>query len=106
MHRERHGTQALYVAGVTADEYIPELAATPPAADPAHHRRQDVQAAGGAPRRASDTPFGEQRADRATGRWPATSGRLFVTAGGGLTGDGVILEVQGARRQPARRSSR
>ena len=45
VHTDSNGEQALYVGGVTADEYIPELAAAVSAADPAVGRRRDVHAA-------------------------------------------------------------
>ena len=103
VHRDGNGTQALYVAGVTTDEYIPELAATHP---PRILRTTDGKTF--KPLDASpgvlDTPFGKQRAMgyRAMASY---NDRLFVTAGGGLTGDGVILEVK-APGPAGRRSSR
>jgi hypothetical protein len=92
VHREPDGTRALYIAGVTTDEYIPELAATHP---PRILRTTDgrrFRALDGAPG-VLQTPFGPQRAMgyRAMASY---EGRLFVTAGGGLTGDGVVLEVK------------
>jgi hypothetical protein len=89
---------ALYVAGVTTDEYIPELAEThPPRILRTTNGRsfKPLNAEPGVLR----TPFGPQRA---MGYRAMTTfeGRLLVTAGGGLTGDGVVLEV----KHPASRS--
>ncbi|HTE61696.1 MAG TPA: hypothetical protein VK631_15190, partial [Solirubrobacteraceae bacterium] len=92
VHRAPDGTESLYVAGVTTDEYIPELAESHP---PRILRTTDgttFEALNGAPG-VLRTPFGPQQAMgyRAMASY---DGRLFVTAGGGLTGDGVILEVE------------
>lgn len=90
---------ALYVGGVTADEYIPELAETHP---PRILRSTDGETftpIAGAPS-FIDTAFGRQRpiGYRAMAVF---RDRLFVTASGGLTGDGVILEVDDPDGEPA-----
>jgi hypothetical protein len=92
VYDEPGGRQALYVVGVSADEYIPELAVTHP---PRILRTADgrtFRPIAGSPG-VIDTMFGPQRpiGYRATAVY---QGRLFVTASGGLTGDGVILEVK------------
>lgn len=92
VHTEPSGKQALYVFGVTANEYIPELATVSP---PRILRTTDgtsfTPLAGGPGLLA--TPFGRQRAMGF--RAPAVhQGRLFVTATGGLTGDGVVVEIK------------
>jgi hypothetical protein len=94
VYRDPSGRQALYVGGVTADEYIPELAPHQP---PEILRSTDgtlFKPLHGSPGMIQ-TVFGAQ--------WPigyrameAYDGRLFVTASAGLAGDGVILEVKRA----------
>jgi hypothetical protein len=84
--------RALYIAGVTADEYIPELAKSYPPRILRTTNGTTFKTLRGAPK----------TLDTAVGKYPAIGyramavhdGRLFVTASGGLTGDGVILEVQ------------
>lgn len=85
---------ALYVGGVSADEMVPELAETSP---PRVLRSTDgthFDALNASPGTLS-TAFGPQPAIgfRAMA---SVRGRLFVTATGGLTGDGVLMEVSGA----------
>jgi hypothetical protein len=93
VHRDANGREALYVAGVTADEYIPELAASHP---PRILRTTDGKtftALQGAPGIIHTDAFGPQRP--ITYRSLITyKGQLLVTASGGLTGDGVILQVR------------
>jgi hypothetical protein len=92
VHRGPDGREALYVAGVSTDEYIPELAERHPPRILRSTDGRSFTALRGAPG-VLETPFGEQRAMgyRAMASY---KGRLFVTAGGGLTGDGVIVEVK------------
>jgi hypothetical protein len=92
VYRDSSGKRALYVGGVTADEYIPELAASHP---PRLLRSMDGEhftPVAGAPA-TIDTVAGVQRpiGYRAMAVYRH---RLFVTASGGLTGDGVIVEVK------------
>ena len=86
------GAQTLFVGGVTTDEYIPELATT--------HPPRILTTTDGAtwtPLPTSPPPihntFGTQNpiGFRAMTEW---NGHLLVTASGGLTGDGVIFEIQ------------
>jgi len=83
---------ALYVGGVTADEYIPELAVTNP---PRILRSADGETFTPLPTSPGliHNTFGDQRP---IGFRAMTSfnGHLLVTASGGLTGDGVIFDVQ------------
>jgi hypothetical protein len=92
VHRAPDGTESLYVAGVATNEYIPELAQSHP---PRILRTTDgatFEALNGAPG-VIETPFGSQRpmGYRAMASY---DGRLFVTATGGLTGEGAIVEVE------------
>jgi hypothetical protein len=92
VYRDSSGKRALYVGGVTADEYIPELAASHP---PRLLRSTDGEhfaPVAGIPA-TIDTVVGSQPpiGYRAMAVYRK---RLFVTASGGLTGDGVILEVK------------
>src|SRR5262249_13508943 len=92
VYTDSHGEQALYVGGVTSDEYIPELAEQYP---PRILRSFDGD---------SFTPFPTYPglihntfgAQRPIGFRAMTvfDNRLFVTASGGLGGDGVVLEVR------------
>jgi hypothetical protein len=82
---------ALYVAGVSADEYIPELFDGHP---PRLLRSTDGDhwtALDGGPA-TIQTPFGTQR-PMGYRAMTTVDGRLFVTATGGLTGDGAAVEV-------------
>jgi hypothetical protein len=87
-----NGEQALYVGGVTADEYIPELAAAYP---PRILRSVDGETFTPLPTGPGiiHNTSGDQRpiGFRAMAEF---DGRLFATASGGLGGDGVILEVK------------
>ena len=83
---------ALYVGGVTADEFIPELARRYPprilrTIDGRHFR--PLRGGPGVIR----GPFGPQRpiGYRAMAVF---DGALYITASGGLTGDGVVLRVR------------
>jgi hypothetical protein len=86
------GEQALYVGGVTADEYIPELAEPYP---PRILRSVDGETFTPLPTGPGiiHNTSGDQRpiGFRAMAEF---GGRLFATASGGLGGDGVILEVK------------
>ncbi len=91
VYTDSDGHEALYVGGVTADEYIPEIAASHP---PRILRTTDGETftpIPGAPA-IINTTTGAQRpiGYRAM---IVYDGRLFVTASGGLTGDGVVIEV-------------
>ena len=92
VHTDSNGEQALYVGGVTADEYIPELAAQYP---PRILRSVDGETFTPLPTGPGliHNTLGEQRpiGFRAMGSF---DGRLFATASGGLTGDGVLFEVK------------
>jgi len=84
----------LYVGGVTADEYLPQLADAHP---PRILRTSDGTswtALNGAPKTLS-TYLGTQK-PIGYRSMVVYHDRLFVTASSGLTGDGVILEVKGA----------
>jgi hypothetical protein len=92
--READGTEALYVGGVTANEYIPEIAAANP---PRILRTTDGESftpLAGVPNIITTT-FGRQHlvGFRAM---VVYNDRLLVTATQGLLGDGVILEVKNA----------
>ena len=89
---EPGGGKALYVGGLTANEFIPELARRHPprilrTVDGKHFRslRGGPSVIRG--------PFGAQRpiGYRAM---EVLDGNLYVTANGGLTGDGVVLRVR------------
>ncbi len=91
VYGEPGGEEALYVTGITAGEYIPEMAADNP---PRILRTTDgvnFTAVAGAPG-VLKTAFGDQLpiGYRASAVY---DGRLFVSASGGLTGDGVVVEV-------------
>jgi hypothetical protein len=100
VHREPDGTRALYVAGVTADEYIPELARSHPPRILRSRDGESFAALRGGPG-VLRTALGPRRAMgyRAMASY---RGRLFVTAASGLTGDGVIVDV----KHPAARKPR
>jgi hypothetical protein len=100
VYTEPSGRQALYVGGVTADEYIPEIGAAHP---PRLLRTTDGTTFSALPAGPGfiDSPFGHQRAMGFRALTPYR-GRLYVTATGGLTGDGVVMEV----RRPASRHPR
>jgi hypothetical protein len=90
--REPDGTEALYVGGVTANEYIPEIAEAYP---PRILRSTDGESftpLAGVPNTIV-TVFGQQHP---VGFRAMTvyHDRLFVTATGGLLGDGVVMEVK------------
>jgi hypothetical protein len=101
VYRDRRGHQALYVGGVTADEFLPENKLRYP---PRILRTRDGVHfhSIGAPRLvrwARDTGDFRPIGFRSMLVWKR---RLFVTATGGLTGDGAIFEV----RQPWARRAR
>jgi hypothetical protein len=84
--------EALYVGGLTANEFIPELARRHPprilrTVDGSHFRA--LRGGPGVIR----NPFGPRRpiGYRAM---EVLNGALYVTASGGLTGDGVVLRVR------------
>jgi hypothetical protein len=89
--RDAHGRERLYAAGVTADEYLPELKRRHPprilSSDDGRHWQatpaRDVVVR---------VPYGVFRpmGFRSLQVW---HGRLYVTATPGLTGDGAIFEV-------------
>ncbi len=92
VYHEPGGKEALYVAGVTADEYIPELAGAYPPRILRTTNGKDFVPVNGAPATIHNQiglqkPIGYRAMD-------AIDGRLFVTASGGLTGDGVVLEIK------------
>lgn len=92
VHTEPDGTNALYIGGVTADEYIPEIAdAHPPRILRTTDGATFAPVNGAAT--AIDTPVGRQRP---MGYRAMTSyqGRLFVSATAELTGAGSIVEVK------------
>jgi len=92
VYHEPHGKQALYVAGVTADEYIPELANDyPPRLLRTTNGRKFVPVNGAPDTIHNQLGFQKPITYRAM---QVVDGRLFVTASGGLTGDGVVLEVK------------
>jgi hypothetical protein len=92
VYTDANGQQALYVGGVTADEVIPEIAADFP---PRILRSVDGETFAPLPTGPGliHNTFGAQRpiGFRAMAVY---DGRLFATASGGLTGDGVIFEVR------------
>lgn len=84
----------LYVGGVTADEYLPQLADAHP---PRILRTSDgtsFTALDGAPK-TLNTYLGAQK-PIGYRSMVVYDNKLYVTASSGLTGDGVILEVKGA----------
>ena len=91
VQHDANGQDALYVGGVTADEYIPELAATNP---PRILRTTDGRTF--APLNGAPATL-----NTANGPFPAVgyramvsfNGRLLVTATRGLLGDGVVEEI-------------
>jgi subtilase family serine protease len=89
---DSQGVEALYVGGVTANEFIPELAETHP---PRVLRSVDGETFTPLPTGPGiiRNTFGEQR-PMGFRAMVVYDGRLFVTATGGLTGDGVVMEVQ------------
>jgi hypothetical protein len=91
VYKEHGGREALYVGGLTADEFIPELARRYPprilrTTDGTHFR--PLRGGPGV----IHSHVGPQRpiGFRAMA---AFHGALYVTASGGLTGDGVVLRV-------------
>jgi hypothetical protein len=89
--RDGHGRKRLYIGGVTADEYIPELKL--------EHPPRILSTADGRNFRATPVhkvvvrmPYGDFRPIglRTMRIW---RGRMFVTLTPGLTGDGAIFEV-------------
>ena len=92
VYTEPSGKQALYVLGVTANEYIPELKTVSP---PRILRTTDG-------RRFTPLAGGPGLINTPNGRRPAMGfraaavhkGRLFVTASSGFTGDGAVVEVK------------
>ena len=92
VYTEPDGTSALYVGGVTANEYIPELAAANP---PRLLRTTDGEhfgALAGGPGYIDDHA-GRKRPMGFRALTPF-HGRLYVTATSGLLGDGVVMEVR------------
>ncbi|GIJ26830.1 hypothetical protein Vqi01_19920 [Micromonospora qiuiae] len=92
VYTEPSGKQALYVFGVTANEYIPELAAvSPPRVLRTTNGQKFTPLAGGPG--IIDTPYGRRPAMgfRATA---VHKGRLFATATSGFTGDGAVVEIK------------
>ncbi|HEX3540151.1 MAG TPA: hypothetical protein VHT75_06855 [Acidimicrobiales bacterium] len=91
VQHDANGQDALYVGGVTADEYIPELAANNP---PRILRTTDG-------RTFSPLNGAPATLNTANGPFPAMgyramvsfNGRLLVTATKGLLGDGVVEEI-------------
>ncbi|GGM52228.1 hypothetical protein GCM10011608_41370 [Micromonospora sonchi] len=92
VYTEPSGKQALYVFGVTANEYIPELAAVNSPRILRTTNGQTFTPLSGGPG-SIDTPYGRRPAMgyRATA---VHKGRLFVTATSGFTGDGAVVEVK------------
>jgi hypothetical protein len=92
VYRTPDGKPALYVGGVTAGEYIPKLARTHPPRILRTTNGKSFHSLKGRPPTLK-TAFGAQRpiGFRAMEVYDR---RLFVTASAGLTGDGVILEVE------------
>ena len=92
VHTEPDGTEALYVAGVTADEYIPALVDTHP---PRVLRTTDgvtFTAVPGAPATIVTDAWGVQR-PIGYRSMASFQGRLLVSAYAGLTGDGALFEI-------------
>jgi hypothetical protein len=86
------GQEALYVAGLTADEYVPENAEAYP---PRILRTTDGETFTPLPTGPGliHNTFGAQRPVGIRSML-VYNNRLLVTASGGLTGDGVVLEVK------------
>lgn len=91
VYRDGKGRKRLYAAGVTADEYLPELRRKHPprilsTADGRHFRATPVRDV------VLRVPYGDFRpiGMRTMRIW---RGRMFVTLTPGLTGDGAIFEV-------------
>jgi hypothetical protein len=92
VHRDAQGRKRLYAAGVTADEYIPELRRTHPprllsTADGRHFRATPARDV------IVRMPYGIFR-PIGFRTMQVLDGRMFVTAIPGLTGDGAIFEVR------------
>jgi hypothetical protein len=92
VHRDARGRKRLYIGGVTADEYIPELKRNHPprilsTADGRHFRETPARNV------VVRMPYGDFRpiGFRSLLSW---RGRLLVGATPGLTGDGAIFEVR------------
>lgn len=92
VHRDARGRKRLYIGGVTADEYIPELKRKHPprilsTADGRHFRATPARNV------VVRMPYGDFRpiGFRSMLSW---RGRLLVGATPGLTGDGAIFEVR------------
>jgi hypothetical protein len=99
--RDRRGRPALFVGGVTSDEYVPELARKYP---PRLLRTRDGVhfhnvGAPGVIRRSGAFSAHRPIGFRGIQAW---KGRLFVTASAGLMGDGAIFRVDGAFKRRAR----
>jgi hypothetical protein len=90
--RDARGRKRLYVAGVTADEYLPELKRKYPPRILSSHDGRHWQAT---PARdvVVRVPYGVFRpiGFRSLQVW---RGRLYITATPGLTGDGAIFELE------------
>jgi hypothetical protein len=91
--RDSHGRQALFVSGVTADEYVPEIARSHP---PRLLRTYDGEhfSSLSAPlivRRSGDFPDRRPIGYRGLEVW---RNRLYVVASTALTGDGAVFEVR------------
>jgi hypothetical protein len=91
VYKDPGGEEALYVLGVTADEYIPELATTNPPRILRTTDGETYSVVAGAPGTIY-TAFGSQKpiGFRAA---VVYHDRLFVTVSAGLTGDGVVMEI-------------
>ncbi len=96
VYQDPSGEESLYVAGVTANEYIPEIAADHP---PRILRTTDGETFApipGDPGFVNTTIKEGQVSKRPMGfrSLVVNNGHLYVTASAGLTGDGVIMEVK------------
>jgi hypothetical protein len=96
VYQDPSGQESLYVAGVTANEYIPEIAADHP---PRILRTTDGETFApipGDPGLVNTMIKEGQVTKRPMGfrSLVVNDGHLYVTASAGLTGDGVIMEVQ------------
>jgi hypothetical protein len=92
VYRDAHGRKRLYIGGVTADQFIPELSGKHPprilsTRDGRHFRATPARNVLVRTPHGVDRPIGF----RAMTVW---RGRLFVTATPGLTGDGAVFEVR------------
>lgn len=96
VYRDPDGHEALYVAGVTANEYIPEIAADHPPRILRSTNGETFAPILGDPG-LIDTTIKEGRIIRGPMGFRSlivNDGRLYVTASAVLTGDGVIMEIK------------